>query len=139
MRKYEILLLLKPNLEDAVKTATITLVEELIGGKIVKKDEWGLKKLSYPILKQVEADYILYYVETESSNIIELKKRINIVKEIMRAMILVHEKGFPFEKVTSSKMTFPQRKPRTFNKKYESSDRKDVKQPSSEEEVKNVE
>jgi ribosomal protein S6 len=39
MRKYEILMLLRPNLEADVKSNTIKKAEELIGGKIVKKEE----------------------------------------------------------------------------------------------------
>jgi len=118
MRKYEILLLLRPNLEAGVKSNTIKLVEELIGGKIIKKEEWGLKKLAYPVKKEVEADYTLYYVETNGENIVELKARINIIKEILRAMILVHEKDFPFNMKTTKDLKFPERKARPERKPY---------------------
>jgi ribosomal protein S6 len=39
MRKYEILMLLRPNLEADVKSKTIEQAEKLIGGNIVKKEE----------------------------------------------------------------------------------------------------
>ena len=110
MRKYEILMLLRPNLEADVKSNTIKKAEKLIGGKIVKKEEWGLKKLAYPIKKEVEADYILYYVETEGDNVIEFRKMVNISKEIMRSLILVHEKDFPFNRRTTKDMKIIEKK-----------------------------
>ena len=116
MRKYEILVLLRPNLKADVKSKTIDKAEKLIGGKIVKKEEWGLKKLAYPIKKEVEADYILYYVETEGENVIEYRKMVNISKEIMRTLILVHEKDFPFNRKTTKGMKLRERKPRNFKK-----------------------
>ena len=112
MRKYEILVLLRPNLEAGVKSETIKKAEELIGGNIVKKEDWGTKKLAYPIKKEVEADYILYYVETKGENVIEFRKAVNISKEIMRTLILVHEKDFPFNRKTTKDMKLVERKPR---------------------------
>ena len=110
MRKYEILILLRPNLKDDVKSKTIEKAEKLIGGNIVKKEEWGLKKLAYPIKKEVEAEYILYYVETEGENVINFRKMVNISKEIMRTLILVHEKDFPFNRRTTKDMKFVEKK-----------------------------
>ena len=112
MRKYEILMLLKPNLKADVKSKTIEKAEKLIGGKIVKKEEWGLKKLAYSIKKQTEAEYILLYVETEGENVIEYRKMVNISKEIMRTLILVHEKDFPYNRRTTKQMVIKERKPR---------------------------
>ncbi len=117
MRKYEILMLLRPNLEADVKSKTIEKAEKLIGGNIVKKEEWGLKKLAYPIKKEVEADYILYYVETEGDNVIEFRKAVNISKEIMRTLILVHEKDFPFNMKTTKDMKIVERKRRPIQKR----------------------
>lgn len=111
-KKYEILLLLRPNMPEAEKKETISKIEGIVGGTIVKKDEQGLKKLAYPIKKQVEADYTLYYVEAEAQNIVEVKKQINIMKDVLRAMILVHEKDWPFNFKTSADLKFPERKPR---------------------------
>ena len=115
-RKYEVLLLLDPTLakEDLIKL--IEKIEAKLGGTIVKKEEWGIKKLAYTIKKMKEAYYLLYYVETESTNIADLRGLIAVDKKILRPMILVHERKWPFEYKTGKDLKFPVRKPRrTFN------------------------
>jgi len=115
-RKYEVLLLLKPTLakEDLIKL--IEKIEAKLGGTIVKKEEWGLKKLAYDIKKFKEAYYVLYYVETEFENIATLKNMIAVDKDILRPMILRHDKKWPFEYKTGKDLKFPVRKPRrSFN------------------------
>lgn len=137
MRKYELLILLKPNLKEDVKSKTVSLIEKILGGTIVKKEEWGLKKLAYPIKKEVESEYILYYVETKPQNIIKLKERINIVKEILRAMIILHEKEFPFNLKTTKDLKFPERKSRYSKNKMMREDRKPFIKKSGEADKKN--
>ncbi len=115
--KYEVLLLLDSNLESDAIAATIKDVEAKIGGNIVKKEEWGLKDLAYPIKKSKKAYYVLYYVETTSEAIASLREMIAIDKRIVRPMILRHERKWPFEYKTAKDLKFPERKPRKeFNK-----------------------
>ncbi len=115
--KYEVLLLLDSNLESDAVAATITDVETRLGGNIVKKEEWGLKDLAYPINKSRKAYYVLYYVETTPEAIASLKELIAIDKRIVRPMILRHERKWPFEYKTAKDLKFPERKPRKeFNK-----------------------
>ncbi len=118
--KYEVLLLLDSNLESDAIAATITDVETRLGGNIVKKEEWGLKDLAYPINKSRKAYYVLYYVETTPEAIASLKELIAIDKRIVRPMILRHERKWPFEYKTAKDLKFPERKQnnnrRDFNK-----------------------
>ena len=110
--KYEVLLLIKPNLDKEELNKIIKNVETKLGGNIVKKEEWGEKTLAYTIKKFKKAYYILYYVETSAENIDTLRKMILITKEILRPMILRHEKKWPYEYKTAAELKFPERKPR---------------------------
>ncbi len=109
-RKYEIMVLLNPTLGKDELEKEISSLEKKISGKIVKKEEWGKKKLSYEIKKQKEAYYVLYYVETTPEAIDEVKKSNLINKNILRELILKHEKLWPFEMKTSKDIKFPERK-----------------------------
>ncbi len=110
MRKYEFLMIIKPNLEKAIEEEFIKNFEQRLGGNIVKKDDWGLRKLAYPIKKEQEAHYILYFVEAEPENVIKTREWLNIRKELLRSMVLVHEKKWPTEMKTSKELKFPERK-----------------------------
>ncbi len=111
-RKYEVLLLLNPNMEDAAKATLISEIEAKIGGEIVKKEDWGIKDLAYRINKSRKAHYVLWYVETTSENIQSLKDMIAITKDIVRPMILRHEKKWPYEYKTAKELVFPAPRPR---------------------------
>ncbi len=109
-RKYELMILVNPNLGKEELDKIISSLEEKISGKIIKKEEWGKKKLSYEIKKQKEAYYFLYYVETTPEAIDEVKKSNLINKDILRELILKHEKSWPFEMKTTKDIKFPERK-----------------------------
>lgn len=134
-RKYEILLLLNPNLEKADLDKLITDIETKIGGNIVKKEDWGIKNLAYEINKARKAYYLLYYVETTPESIALLKNMIAINKHIIRPMILRHEKKWPFDYKTAKDLKFPERKPRREFKprNFESKPRPEVKKEDSKE------
>ncbi len=114
-RKYEVLLLLNPNLEKEDLEKLLKNVETKLGGSILKKEDWGVKDLAYKINKSKKGYYVLYYVETTSENIISLKEMIAINKDIIRPMILRHERKWPFEYKTAKELKFPERKPRNNN------------------------
>ncbi len=110
MRKYEFLLIIKPNLDSSEEAKFIENFEKRVNGNVVQKEDWGLKTLAYPIKKENEAHYILYYMEAEPENVITAREWMNIQKQLLRSMVIVHEKKWPFEMKTSKEIKFPERK-----------------------------
>lgn len=94
--KYEIMLIIKPNLKDGELQSLVKKVEKIVSGKIVKKEEWGNRKLAYEIKKEANGIYYLYYVETKSSNIFELEHLVKITNNILRHLVIKHEKEWPY-------------------------------------------
>ncbi len=125
-RKYEILFLLNPNLDKAKVDELIGKIETKIGGNIIKKEDWGIKELAYKINKENKGYYVLYYVETTSENITSLKEMIAITKDVIRPMILRHEKKWPFEYKTAKELKFPERKQRTYQGKKFDADKNEA-------------
>ena len=56
MRKYEVMVVIDPVLEDAKKDETVEAVQAIIAadGEVEKVDVWGMRKLAYPINKKDE-------------------------------------------------------------------------------------
>lgn len=75
MRNYELIYVLRPNLEEA-KTAVLDKVKGIIesSGEVVKVDTWGTRKLAYEIEKLTEGYYVL----------INFKSTTEVPKEIDR-------------------------------------------------------
>ncbi len=117
MRKYELLVLLRPKLEKDELSKLVKEIEKKLGGKVIKKEDWGIKKLSYQIKKENEAYYLLYYVETDSEKIDLYKKFSLLNKNIIREMILVHHKEWPFNQKTSKDIIIPVRKTHYYQKR----------------------
>ena len=89
MNQYEIAVLYFPDLEiDMEKTSA--KVEKIItdaGGNITKTDNWGKRKLAYPIRKQDFAVYVFYTVDMPADGVRKVEQTFNITDEIIRFLI----------------------------------------------------
>jgi len=62
-------------------------IEEMIakeGGKVVKTDNMGLRRMAYPIKKKSEGHYVLFEIEDSGKIIAELERRMRVNDTIMR-------------------------------------------------------
>ena len=89
MNQYEIAVLYHPDLE-----VDLTKAEERVskifadnGGKIVGTDNWGKRKLAYPINRQEHAVYVFYTVEMPGEGVKKVEATLNITDEVIRYLI----------------------------------------------------
>ena len=89
MNQYEIAVLYHPDLEIDLDKASKKVEKAIVdnGGKITKTDNWGKRKLAYPIAKQEFAVYVFYTVEMPAEAVIKIEQTFNITDEIIRFMI----------------------------------------------------
>ena len=90
MRNYEIAIVLHPDLEIDIESATskVEKIIELAKGKIVKKDNWGKRKLAYKIKKQDWGIYVFYNVQLDPSAVQQIESTLRITEEVMRYLIV---------------------------------------------------
>lgn len=90
MNQYEIAVLYDPQLEiDLSKAeAKVTKLFTANGGKVTKTDNWGKKKLAYPIAKQDHAVYVFYTVEMPGEGVKKVESTLNITDEVIRYLIV---------------------------------------------------
>ncbi len=88
--QYEIAVLYHPDLEvDLTKSeARVTKIFTDNGGKVVKTDNWGKKKLMYPIAKNEHAVYVFYTVEIQPESVAKVESTLNITDEVIRYLIV---------------------------------------------------
>lgn len=89
MNQYEIAVLYDPQLEIDLSKAEDKIKKIFTdnGGKIVKIDNWGKKKLAYTIAKHEQAVYVFYTVDMPSSGVIKVETSLNITDEVIRYLI----------------------------------------------------
>ena len=87
MRRYEQIFIVKPNLsEDEVK-AIIDRNSGLIerdGGAVIKLDKWGLKRLAYPINKEVQGYYVYTDFAGTPQAVTEIERLFRIDDKVMK-------------------------------------------------------
>ena len=86
---YEIAVLYHPDLEIDLEKAS-TKVEKIItdnDGKITNTDNWGKRKLAYPIDKNDFAVYVFYSVQMPAASVTKVEQTFNITDEIIRFLI----------------------------------------------------
>ena len=88
-QQYEIAILYDPDLEVDLEKAT-SRVEKILtdnGATITNQDNWGKRKLAYPIAKHEMAIYVFYTVEMPGANVQKLESVLNITDEVIRFLI----------------------------------------------------
>jgi small subunit ribosomal protein S6 len=89
LNQYEIAILYDPGLEVDLEKAS-SRVEKIFtdnGSKIVSNDNWGKRKLAYPIAKHEMAVYVFYTVEIPPENVRKIESTLNITDEVIRFLI----------------------------------------------------
>lgn len=96
MRRYETLLIARPDLEEPQLKALIDDISALIvreGGHVKTVDVWGLRRLEYPIEHQESGHYAVINFEADTGVVKELERVTAIRDDILRTKTLVLEKG----------------------------------------------
>ena len=91
MNKYESLYVITPELEEEATKAIIEKFSGIIatnGGVIEGVDEWGKRRLAYPIDYKTEGYYVLVNFEAESELPKELERNFNNDENILRFIVV---------------------------------------------------
>lgn len=91
MNKYELGLIISSTLDEEAYKAELEKVQSLItrfGGTIDKVDEWGKRRLSYEISKQIEGYYVYITFTSEANAPKEVEDRIRIFESLLRYLIV---------------------------------------------------
>jgi small subunit ribosomal protein S6 len=90
MRRYELMLVLRPDLADDKVQASLERTARAIaagGGQIVKQAPWGRRRLAYPIDHHREGSYYVVLFEAPADAIAELERGLLISEEVLRHLI----------------------------------------------------
>ena len=96
MRKYEIMYILKADLEEAARKEVMDKLAAIIidnGGKVENTDEsMGLRELAYPIKDQTKGYYVVLKVSMDNVAINEFSRLVHINPSVLRHLIVVEHK-----------------------------------------------
>ena len=92
MRTYEVPFIVAPNIDEEQIERLIGQFEQVVaekGGKVVKVDRMGRRRLAYPIRKFREGIYVLLVVEGTGREIAELERRLRVTSDMVLRYITI--------------------------------------------------
>ena len=92
MRKYELICILQPDLDENAFKGALERVQGWVaetGGSVDKTEVWGRRKLAYAIHKQTEGQYVLMNVTLEPRSTDALERNIRFLEPVLRHMLTV--------------------------------------------------
>jgi len=68
---------------DALADTFSTLIAEL-GGKVTKKEHWGLRNIAYRIKKNRKGHYVLLNIDAPAAAVTEMERQMRINEDVLR-------------------------------------------------------
>ena len=93
MAKYETMLVTSPTLDEEASAALVGKVKSLIeaNGTIDSVDDWGKRRLAYPIEDNTEGVYTVIKFTSSPDFPAELERVYNITEGVLRSIIVAEE------------------------------------------------
>jgi len=106
MKKYEIMYIVRPNLEDEARKSLIESFARIftkMGAKTVEVKELGMKVLAYEINDHVKGFYVVMNVEAPHEACDEFDRLVKINEDVMRHIVVKAEEIIPVPAKPKSK------------------------------------
>ena len=91
MRTYELLSIIKPNIDSEEFDKISAKIEEAIvalDGKVLSADKMGRKKLSYDIKDFRDGYFVVHNFELEPNQVEKFNRQLRLNENILRIMLL---------------------------------------------------
>jgi len=90
-RNYEMVLIISPEVADEKFGATIDNISQFIaenGGAVSEVEQWGKRRLAYPVKHFVEGNYVLTRFNMKPTSSKELEAKLQISDEVLRHLLI---------------------------------------------------
>jgi small subunit ribosomal protein S6 len=87
LREYEVVYVLAPNADNAEAervNAKLTEVVSGFGGKLIKLDNWGRRKLAYPIKRNSRGIFVYVKYVAQPGVVAEIERNLRIADSVLR-------------------------------------------------------
>ncbi|MFD1706059.1 30S ribosomal protein S6 [Siminovitchia sediminis] len=94
MRKYEIMYIIRPNIEEEAKQALIERFDNVLtsqGAEIIESKDWGKRRLAYEIEDFREGFYHLIQTNANPEAVQEFDRLVKINDDIIRHIVVKEE------------------------------------------------
>ncbi|TME23154.1 MAG: 30S ribosomal protein S6 [Chloroflexi bacterium] len=96
MSAYELMYIVKPELDDQAVQQEIDKVGQLIqtnGGQVKKVTPWGKRRLAYSVKDQREGHYVVEEFDLDQAKVQEVERILKISDSVFRHLLVRQEEG----------------------------------------------
>ncbi len=96
MRDYEMMVIVRPELDEEGLQAALARVADLIttnGGEVTKTEPWGRRRLAYPIKQVREGQYVLMQFKLEPAATAAVERTLRINEDVLRFLVVRLDEG----------------------------------------------
>jgi len=101
LRDYELVVVLSPTVGDEGFPLAIERINGVIqsnGGEVKNVDQWGRRRLAYPIRRNLEGFYAVTQFSAEPTAIRPLEGNLDLAEDVLRHLVIKVEYVKPYEK-----------------------------------------
>ncbi len=96
MREYEVTIIIQPQLEEEARVQLIERISGILAPEATDEDkpvvdEWGMRRLAYPIEKNKEGYYVLYDAVLDPTRIGEIERTLQYIEDVLRYLVVRKE------------------------------------------------
>ncbi|HZU76936.1 MAG TPA: 30S ribosomal protein S6 [Dehalococcoidia bacterium] len=91
VHQYELVTILSPQLGEEELPAAVERINAFIasrGGEVTNVDEWGRRRLAYPIERFNEGNYFVTELTLDSARAAELEANLKISEDVIRHLLV---------------------------------------------------
>ena len=91
LRTYELMLVLSPEVTAEKLDAVLDNITQLItgfGGVVSGVEQWGNRKLAYPVKGFVQGNYVLFQVQLKPAQSREMEAKLHISEDVIRHLLM---------------------------------------------------
>lgn len=88
---YELVYIVRPTVDEQALAAVNERVERLVaaqGGEITHRDDWGKRRLAYPIFKFSEGFYTVLKLNLPPAAVREIERSLKLTEEVLRYLVV---------------------------------------------------
>jgi small subunit ribosomal protein S6 len=88
---YELVYIVRPTVDEQALAAVNERVDKFIatqGGEITRREDWGKRRLAYPITKFTEGFYSVLQLNLPRTAVHEIERSLKLTEEILRYLVV---------------------------------------------------
>ena len=89
--KYDVIYILDPNATAEEMAAVSSKVETIVAdakGTVLKKDEWGKRRLAYLVQKHRDGHFVFFHVSVSTETIAEITRNLRLMEKVIKFSVV---------------------------------------------------